>query len=109
MKFIFGLLIVLFSQNSILLNAKDVTMNYNVKGMMCELNCPGLLKEEASKVDGVKKCEVDFAKGSAIITFDDAKIDQKTLAATLSKSTFYDIKVQEENSTQSWWDWLFGG
>ena len=109
MKISLFLSVIIFSVSSV--NAKDITVNYDVKGMMCSMNCPDYVKEGAVKVDGVKKCEVDFNKGSAIITFDDSKVDQKELANILSKNTdgMYEINIVENESNQSWWDWIFGG
>ena len=69
MKLMFALSIMLLGTNDLLLNAKDVTVKYDVKGMMCSMNCPNFIKEGASRIDGVKKCEVDFDKGSATIYF----------------------------------------
>ena len=109
MKLVLIISIILFNINNILY-AKDIIANYDIKGMMCEMNCPDFIKEEAIRMDGVKKCEVNFDKGYATITFDDEKIDKTKLATILSKNTenMYDIKIQKEESSQSWWNWIFG-
>ena len=86
-------------------------MDYDIKGMMCSMNCPDYIKEGAIRVEGVKKCDVNFNKKLATITFDDSKINQNQLASILSKNTddMYDIQVTKNDSEQSWWNWLFGG
>ena len=103
--------ILVVNLNNIFLNAKDITVDYDIKGMMCSMNCPDYIKEGAIQVEGVKKCDVNFNKKLATITFDDSKINQSQLASILSKNTddMYDIQVTKNDSEQSWWDWLFGG
>ena len=110
MKLIIALSILFFNNDFSLLNAKEITLNYNIKGMMCKMNCPDFIIQEASKVDGVKKCDVNFNNNLATITFDDTKVDKNNLAILLSKKTdnMYEIKLEEKKSTvSSWWDWLF--
>ena len=107
MKLIIFILSLLFFSSIIF--AKEVTSKYQIQGMMCEMNCPGFIIEEASKLDGIKNCEVDFENGSAIITYDDEKVDKSSIANILSKNTdnLYKIKIKEDSS-KSWWDWFFG-
>ena len=104
------LLIVSLFINLSILNAKDITIDYKVKGMMCSMNCPDYIKEGALRVDGVKKCDIDFKKKIAKITYDDSKINEDQVASILSKNTdgMYDIKVLNNETKQTWWNWLFG-
>ncbi len=110
MKLKISMIIVAFSIG-LMLHAKEITKNYKIKGMMCEMNCPGFIKNEAEMVDGVKKCDVDFETGSATITFDNSKVDENKLASLLVKKTdnMYEIRIENAQSSKSWWDWLFGG
>ena len=102
--------ILLLCSNNFLLNAKETTIDYSIKGMMCKMNCPDYVKEAAIKVDGVNKCDVDFNNGFATITFDDTKIDENKLVDILVENTdnMYEIKIKKQKSKESWWDWLFG-
>ena len=58
------------------------TVTLNVPGMTCSA-CPITVKKALTKVDGVRKVDVDFEKREAVVTFDDAK----TTVAALTKAT----------------------
>jgi mercuric ion binding protein len=58
------------------------TITLKVSNMTCE-TCPLTVKLALTKVEGVSKAAVDFAKKEAVVTFDDAK----TSAAALIKAT----------------------
>ncbi len=61
---------------SVLAATKTVTLN--VPGMTCP-TCPITIKKALNKVQGVSKVEVNYEKKQAVVTFDDAKTDTKTL------------------------------
>ena len=94
--------------NHSILNAKDVTIDYKVSGMMCKMNCPELIKQEASKINGIKKCDVNFNDSKTTIVFDDEKIDKNQISEMLGKATYFDIALIEDTSKKSFWDWLLG-
>ncbi len=52
--------------------AATKTVTLSVPGMICAA-CPITVKTALSKVAGVEKAEVSFAKREAVVTFDDAK------------------------------------
>lgn len=54
----------------------------DVQNMTCEL-CPITVKKSLEKVPGVSQARIDFAKKTAIVTFD----ADKTNAAALAKAT----------------------
>ncbi|MBA3949949.1 MAG: mercury resistance system periplasmic binding protein MerP [Acidobacteria bacterium] len=58
------------------------TVTLDVPGMTCSA-CPITVKKALTKVDGVRKVDVDFEKREAVVTFDDAK----TTVAALTKAT----------------------
>jgi len=102
--------ILLLTITNTFIIAKDITLDYNIKGMMCAMSCPDYIKDEAIKLDGVKKCNIDFNKASATITFDNTKIDELKLVNMLITNTdnMYDITIKNQTSSQSWWHWIFG-
>lgn len=58
------------------------TVSLAVPGMTCAA-CPITVKKALTKVDGVHKAEVRYARREAVVTFDDAR----TNAAALTKAT----------------------
>jgi mercuric ion binding protein len=53
-------------------HAAPQTVTLDVPGMNCAA-CPITVKKALSKVDGVSKVEVRYAKRQAVVTFDDAR------------------------------------
>ena len=90
-----------------LINAKEVVTKYNIDGMMCGMNCPIKVKDAIINVDGIKSCEVSFENSNAVVTYDDEKIDAKTIAKTIAKETYYKVELAEIKS-DSFWRRLFG-
>ena len=103
--------------------SEDVTFEYMIDGMTCKHNCPIALKNQALKIEGVKKCNIDFDRKSASITFDDIKLNQNDIAKVImknyntefSKDIF--LKINSDScsksccsvkKTSSWYDWFFG-
>ena len=58
--------------------AATKTVTLDVPGMTCP-TCPITIKKALSKVQGVSKVAVNYEKKQAVVTFDDAKTDTKTL------------------------------
>lgn len=58
--------------------AATQTATLKVPGMTCSA-CPITVKKALSKVDGVEKVNVSFEKKEAVVTFDDAKTNEKAL------------------------------
>ena len=100
-------IILLLSCASFLL-AGETTTTYKVEGMMCGVNCPRVVQKSLEGVEGVKTCTVDFNSKTAIVTYDDEKIDSEKIADTITKNTYY--KVTDKNKEKSWslFGWLFG-
>ena len=62
---------VLASMSSPLFAAQQ-TVTLDVPGMTCAA-CPITVKKAITRVDGVRKAEVDYDKRQAVVTYDDAK------------------------------------
>jgi mercuric ion binding protein len=58
--------------------AATKTVTLNVPGMTCP-TCPITIKKALNKVQGVSRVDVNYEKKQAVVTFDDAKTDTKTL------------------------------
>jgi copper chaperone CopZ len=87
-----------------LLFGEDLTISYQIDGMMCSMNCPGKVNESLKGVEGIKSCIVDFETKTAIVVYNDDKISSDIIAKTISKATYY--KVKEKNI--SLWEKIFG-
>ena len=90
-----------------LINAKEVETKYNIDGMMCGVNCPIKVKDAIINIEGIKLCDVSFENSNAVVTYDDEKIDAKTIAKTIAKETHYKVELVELKS-DSFWSRLFG-
>lgn len=80
MKKMFALLILAAVVAPVWATTQTVTLL--VPAMTCS-SCPITIKKALSKVDGVRKVDVNFDKRQAIVMFDDAKTSvQKLTQAT---------------------------
>ena len=92
-----------------LLFSGESTATYRVEGMMCAMNCPQKVNDSLNGMDGIKSCNVDFESKTAIVIFDDEKIDSDKIAKTIAKGTHYKVMdVNKKEMSRSFWDWLFG-
>ena len=93
----------------VFLFARESIATYRVDGMMCAMNCPKKVNESLNEVDGIKSCKVDFKTKTAIVVFDDEKINSDKIAKTISKSTYYKVNdLNQKGEPDSFWEWLFG-
>ena len=100
-------IIILLSCISFLL-ADETIATYKVEGMMCGISCPRAVQKSLEDVEGIKTCTVDFNSKTAIVTYDNEKIDSEKIADTIIKRTYF--KVTDKNKEKSWsiFGWLFG-
>ena len=102
MKYILFSLVMILSIG----NTKEVTETFNIKGMMCGMNCPSKVVDASNKIKGIKSCDVSFENSNAIVTFDDEIVDADNIAKKIAKETYY--KVEISKNTKSFWEKLFG-
>ena len=81
----------------------ELTVSYQVDGMMCAMNCPGKVNEALKGIEGIKSCNVDYETKTATIIYNDEQITTDIIAKTISKATYY--KVTEKST--SFWGKLF--
>ena len=87
----------------------ESTVQYRVEGMMCGINCPKKVNKSLNGIDGIKSCKVDFKTKTAIVVFDDEKINSDKIAKTIAKSTYYKVNdLNQKEKSGSFWKWLFG-
>ena len=68
---------------------------FEVKGMTCAAGCAPKVKNAAMSLNGVKRCEVDFEKSKATITFDNKKVTEAQILSTLKKTTAFKYNIEE--------------
>ncbi len=47
---------------------------FDVKGMHCA-SCAANIQKKVSALDGVESCEINYATGTANVSYDEAKVD----------------------------------
>ncbi|GMO66401.1 MAG: sulfite exporter TauE/SafE family protein [Treponemataceae bacterium] len=58
------------------------TENVRIGGMTCE-NCKSRIEKKLQKTDGVQRIEVDFARNTASVTFDDSVTSVRVISAII--------------------------
>ncbi len=84
--------ILIFSVLSILL-AGENKVNLKIDGMQCSYSCSGKVTKIVEAMKGVQNCEVDFASGSAVVTFDSKKQKSENIIKTLNKKSNFKTSV----------------
>ena len=95
MKHISILLVFIFS----FVLAEDNKLNLKINGMQCSYSCSGKVSKIVQNIKGVKNCEVDFAKGSALVTFDNENLTAQNIIDVISKNSSYKAIVEEEEKS----------
>ncbi|HVH85467.1 MAG TPA: heavy metal-associated domain-containing protein [Terriglobales bacterium] len=73
--------------------AAETTTTFKVTGMYCSA-CQTKIQHALQKTDGVKAASVDLDKGSAIVTYDDAKIKPDQIVKVIEKEGY---KAEPQN------------
>ena len=81
---------------------------YKVEGMMCSISCPKSIQESLDGIKGIKSCKVDFDSRTAIVTYDDEKINSEKISATIEKKTYFIVIDKNKKKSWSLFNWLFG-
>ena len=67
--------------------AGEKTITLTVKNMYCAA-CPHTVKSSLEKVPGVVKATVSYTDKTAIVIYDDAKVDVKALTAATTNAGY---------------------
>lgn len=85
-------------------NATYAKVEFNIKGMTCEMGCAKAIEKKMAKMEGVKMAKVDFKNELAMVEYDNTKVSPGSLEEAVAKvSDIYkveDIKTVEEFSTK---------
>ncbi len=85
-------------------NAIYAKAEFNIEGMTCAIGCARTIEKKIAKMEGVKSVKVDFNNKLAMVEYDQAKVNPKTLEETVTKvGDFYkvkDMKTVEEFSKE---------
>ena len=60
---------------------------FNIDGMSCVV-CSGSCKKALLALDGVKRADVNFASGKAVVEYDDKKLSEQDLADAVAKAGY---------------------
>ena len=63
------------------------TTTFNVENMTCA-TCPLTIKIALSRLDGVRKVDVDFDQKTVTVLFDDAKVTREAIAEASRNAGF---------------------
>lgn len=77
--------------------AKEQVITLAVENMTCSM-CPVTVRKALKAVEGVQEAEVSFETRSAVVTYDDEKVDPQTLLAATTNAGFPSTLMQEDKS-----------
>lgn len=67
-------------------DANFVKTEFTIDGMTCEIGCARTIESKIAKMDGVKSAKVDFDRKLAMVEYDEAVVNHKSLEETVSKT-----------------------
>ena len=71
------------TKKNIAVVTKTETANFTIEGMSCQVMCANKIEKELTKLDGVQKATIDFAKKSAMVSYDASKTTPEKIVATV--------------------------
>lgn len=81
-------------------NATYAKVEFSIDGMTCAMGCAKTIEKKMAKMEGVKSAKVDFDKRLAMVEYDEAKVNPKSLEEAVSKVgdvyTVKDMKVVKD-------------
>lgn len=67
-------------------NATYAKAEFTIDGMTCAIGCARTIESQIAKMDGVKSAKVDFDRRLAMVEYDEAMVNHKSLEATVTKT-----------------------
>ena len=67
----------------------SATSVLNVQGMSCPAGCAPKVTNAALQIKGVEKCDVNFEESKATIIYDNEKVTEAEILATLKTNTTF--------------------
>ncbi len=74
-------------------------MEFNIKGMTCEIGCARLIQSKLSKTDGVNFVKVSFKDSLGMVEYDSKKLNTEKIATIvnqISDGTLYHVYDSKE-------------
>ena len=68
--------------------AEDSKINLKIDGMQCAYSCAGKVSQVVQSIKGVEECEVDFATGTAVVKYDEKKVDSDNIIRKKCKAYY---------------------
>lgn len=90
-------LVLILSLAAVTASAATKTATIHVEGMHCKM-CSASVTKALKATDGVKKVDVSFEKGVAVVQYDDQKVTEAKLREVISSTGF---KVVEEKTAST--------
>ena len=59
--------------------------SFNIEGMTCAMGCAKTIEKRLAKMEGVKMAQVNFEEKTALVEFDEAKLDTDIISNAVSK------------------------
>lgn len=59
--------------------------SFNIEGMTCAMGCAKTIEKRLAKMDGVKMAQVNFEEKTALVEFDEKKLDTDKISNAVSK------------------------
>ena len=79
--------------------AENSKINLKIDGMQCAYSCAGKVSQVVQSIKGVEECEVDFATGTAVVKYDEKKVDSDNIIKLINKKTYYKAAVDNKERT----------
>ena len=74
-------------------NATYAKVEFNIKGMTCEMGCAKTIEKKLAKMDGMKTAVVDFKNEMASVEFDVAKLNHSSITKAVNQvSDIYSVE-----------------
>ena len=89
--------------------AGNITELYKVDGMHCQYGCANKVQAMVSKLDGIKKCEVDFESSLMTVEYYKNMINSESFLSVIADNTTYKtekVNNKDDLNKKSFWDRL---
>ena len=81
--------------------AENSKINLKIDGMQCAYSCAGKVSQVVQSIKGVEECKVDFATGTAVVKYDEKKVDSDNIIKLINRKTYYKAAVDNKEEGTS--------
>ena len=79
--------------------AENSKINLKIDGMQCAYSCAGKVSQVVQSIKGVEECKVDFATGTAVVKYDEKKVDSDNIVKLINRKTYYKAAIDNKEDT----------